>query len=236
MKRLTVANWKENKNVAQARFWLGSFLAEFPNHPDFCHVVLGVSFPLLYPVKAEVSRRHLNLGIAAQDTSLYEQGTYTGEVSAKQLAGLADYVFLGHSERQKYFGETLKDVAGKIALCRQYRLTPLIFLRNSADLRELQQQSLIGSETVLVYEPPSAISRPGLYQAEKPDTVADVLRSFRREIGAGPRLLYGGSVNAENAADFLKITELGGFVIGQASLDPKTFAQLVKITQEYDAP
>jgi triosephosphate isomerase len=234
VKKLVVANWKENKTVAEALEWLKVFLRESAEGQDFSHVVLCPSAPLLYPLRQAIRERQVSLGLGAQDVSRYEEGAYTGEVSVRQLRGLADYVLVGHSERARYFGETLEAVAAKVDLCQRYGLLPLIFLRDEKAWRALQPQIAAPSRIVVVYEPPTAISRPGVYRPETPAAVAQMVSSFKAASKRPVSVLYGGSVNEKNIEDFLTVG-IEGVVVGQASLDPHLFAQLTKKVLQYDA-
>lgn len=232
MKKLIIANWKENKTVEEALGWLQVFLKEFAAGQDFSRLILCASFPLLYPLRQELSQHQISLKLGAQDVSRYEGGAYTGEVSVRQLAGLADYVLVGHSEKQRYFGETLEDVAAKINLCRRYHLPPLIFLRNLDELRALRQNVPALFETVLVYEPPTAISLPGVYRPEAPAAVAEAVASFKAASYQPVPVLYGGSLNEENIDGYLTVG-IDGLVVGQTSLDPRVFARLAKKVLKY---
>lgn len=233
MKKIIVANWKENKTVEEALSWLKVFAPSLAKGENLPGVIICASFPLLYPLREEIGRHNLSLRLGAQNVSLYEKGAYTGEVSVRQLAGLVDYVLLGHSERQKYFGETLEDVAAKINLCWRYHLAPFIFLRDLGDWRALEQNVPSLAETVLVYEPPAAISKAGVYRPEEPGAVVRVVSSFKAVSGLSVPVLYGGSVNEKNIEGFLAAPEIDGVVVGQASLKPDVFARLTKIAQRY---
>lgn len=228
MKKLIVANWKENKTRGEVLEWLKVFLKEFAGGQDFSRTILCASYPLLYPLRRELEQRRISLKLGAQDVSRFEQGAYTGEVSLRQLVDLVDYVLLGHSERQKYFGETLEDVAAKIRLCQKYGLKTLIFLRSVADLKEIKKNISSFKGAFLVYEPPSAISQKGVYRAQDSTAVAEAASAFKREAGGTGRVLYGGSVNAESIGSFLACPEIDGVVVGQASLEPVVFARIVK--------
>lgn len=234
MKKIIVANWKENKTVGEALEWLKVFGQSWAQGEDLSRVILCPSFPLLYPLREEIKRSHLSLKLGAQDVSRYEGGAYTGEVSVRQLAGLVDYVLVGHSERQKYFGETLEEVTAKINLCGRYQLSPLIFLRHLDDLQALKQNVPALLETILVYEPPTAVSSAGVYRAQEPAKAVSVVTSFKTE-GVTAPVLYGGSVNEENIEGFLSRSEIDGVVVGQASLQPDVFAQLIGKSLKYDA-
>lgn len=212
-------------------------------------VVICPSFISLAKVAEILKGNGIVLG--AQDVFWEESGAYTGEVSPLVLKDLnCRYVIVGHSERRAYLGETSEMVNKKAASCLEHGLTPIICLgetlqerqdgqTNNVVFHQLRQAlagiDLVSSEQLVVaYEPVWVIGRgePAL-----PQQVADAFELIHQTlvdhypltiVKNNVRLVYGGSVNSKNAAEFMNLDYLNGFLVGGASLDAKEFIALVK--------
>ncbi len=234
MKKYIFANWKENKTVSEALAWLEEFARSFKPAEDLSRVVLGVAFPLLYPLKEARARLGLGLKLGSQDVSRFPGGSYTGEVAARQLQGLADFVILGHSERKRYLKETLAEVREKVLLCAENELTPLLFLAGQAEFNQLVPGLPALEKLLLVFEPSTAISEGGAFHPADPQTVGSTLALWKRGTANKFPVLYGGSVNQENIDSYLQEDSVDGVGSGQASLDVASFTALVKKTLKYE--
>ena len=244
MHQLIAGNWKMNGTLEQA----GLIAAPLRHlaQPVACEIVVCPPATLLHAVAEMLAGTPV--GVGGQDCHGEPCGAHTGDLSAPMLreAG-ARWVILGHSERRAAHGETDEQVRGKALAARAAGLTPIVCVG------ETQDQRLGGNETevvgwqiegslpkdfagVVAYEPVWAIGTGRLPHAEEVEAMHAFIREeLRRQLGAGSlgvRILYGGSVNAANAAGLLAIPEVGGALVGGASLDPEAF---LAIAQASDA-
>ena len=229
-KTLIVANWKENLIVPQAKKWLeefsifnfhrseGSPLADFSNDSE---VIICPSFVLIPVIRSHLSHHTPHLSIGAQDVSKFEEGQYTGEVSAKMLKDLVKYVIVGHSERRKYFNETDEDVNLKVQHCLKHNLTPIICVSKMEQVSMCQCVNV--SKAIFAYEPLFAV---GTGKTDTPEKANDFAQKVKSEVGQNAQVLYGGSVTAENVKSFVSQKDLSGVLVGEASLDAEEFAKL----------
>lgn len=207
-----IANWKENKTVSEVMAWVDVFNKGV--NKENVEVVICPSFVAL-PMMANGVSKLENVKLGAQDVSKFEEGQYTGEVSAKMLKGLVDYVIVGHSERRKYFSETDEDVNLKIEQCLKHDLTPIVCVS------KIEQVST--NKAIFAYEPLSAV---GTGTPDTPENAQKFAEKIKNEVGENVKVLYGGSVNAKNAMSFVEQSDIDGVLVGQASLDPKEFSEI----------
>ena len=239
------ANWKMNLAPVEAAAFLDGFLARYAPRDDRT-VILFPSALVLSAVRAGTqSRPDVRLGV--QNVSTEEKGAFTGENSAAMAAGAgASFVLVGHSERRHVFGETDAQVAQKCARVTAHGLVPVLCVGETIEQREhgetgevvLHQLragvSMLGHEAIrdmiIAYEPVWAI---GTGRTATPQDASDVHLVLRAAlagmVGEHARtipLLYGGSVNAANAAALLAAPEVDGLLVGGASLDPVQWAEI----------
>jgi len=191
------------------------------------------------------------IGLGAQDAYWQDYGAYTGEVSAAMLAGLVQYVILGHSERRTLFGETDETVRLKVEAVLRLGLRPIVCVGETLDQRETGatadvlrtqvHEGLDGIElpedSIIAYEPVWAI---GTGRAATPSIAAEASSLIRlvvaedhgRARAADIRILYGGSVTAANAAEFFAEPEIDGALVGGASLKPEDFTEIVRSARQ----
>ncbi len=235
---LFVANWKMNMTRAEARDYARR-LGEIVGDGD-----PRVELVIAPPYTALDAARDLGgrWSLAGQNVAAETGGAYTGEVSARMLADAGcRYVIVGHSERRRLFGEEGGVLARKLARVREAGLTPIYCLGETEEEREAgltatvlvtQVETLEGDPgdepLVVAYEPVWAIGTGKAATAEDAGSarvrLAELL-SARRDI----RILYGGSVTAENARSLLEVSRVDGFLIGGASLKPAAFAAIAGI-------
>ncbi|MEK7611063.1 MAG: triose-phosphate isomerase family protein [Patescibacteria group bacterium] len=232
MRKFIIANWKENKTVDEGYTWLTAFRAVAGETEDFSNTILCVSAPLLFPLREKIKELKMNMALGAEDISGFDHGAFTGEVGAFQVRGLVDYVLLGHSERRKFFKETPETIQLKVKQCTKYNLRPIICLSRPEELARIIPDPK-GSE-IVVYEPPTAISSNGVFHPESLGAVLAAVFRIREHLPPGHPILYGGSINPENAADYLLRSEIGGVLVGAASLDSLSFAAIYKIGKRYE--
>ena len=246
-KKLIAANWKMYKTPDQARDFFRDFLPLVKGH-DRDEIVVCPNY-LAIDVAVHAANGS-NVFIGAQNLHWEKEGAFTGEICASMLVAVGvTHVIIGHSERRQYFGETDDTVNHKLKAALQAALIPIVCVGEVLEEREagltddvLRRQCLrafnkISAKKalslVVAYEPVWAI---GTGKTATPQIAADahaIIRaeaseSFGQEFADGLRILYGGSVKPENAKALMSETEIDGALVGGASLDPKSFADIAK--------
>src|SRR6202140_1739475 len=246
-KKLIAANWKMYKNTDQTRDFFRDFLPLVANHDRDEIVVCPPYVDLCAAVEAA---KGANVAIGAQNLHWEKEGAYTGEISSSMLLAVGcTHVIIGHSERRQYFGETDDIVNLKLKAALEAGLTPIVCVGEVLEEREagltedvLRRQCLRAfhaisakkaGKLVGAYEPVWAI---GTGKTATPQLASDAhqlirgeaAKAFGDEFAGGLRILYGGSVKPENAKTLMAQEEIDGALVGGASLDPKSFAAIVK--------
>ena len=246
-KKLIVGNWKMNGSL-QANAELVTALVKGLPAPLNCGV--GVAVPAAYLAQVQTLAQGSGIEVAAQDVSQHEKGAYTGEVSAAMLQDFAvRYALVGHSERRQYHGETDAVVAAKAQAALAKGITPIVCVGETLDEREagqteqvvkrqlaavIQQVGSCISEVVVAYEPVWAIGTGKTATPEQAQAVHAVLRAqlaAATEQAQRVPLLYGGSMNAANAAQLLAQSDIDGGLVGGASLKAADFLQIIAAAQ-----
>jgi triosephosphate isomerase len=242
---LIAGNWKMYKTEEQAEEYIQALLPRVSS-VDGVDVAICVPFTDL---RAMVdSARGSRVEIYAQNMHHQPEGAYTGEVSAPMLRELdVQGVVLGHSERRQLFGETDKALALKVPAALESGLAPILCVgeteeeRDNDDTdRKLRQQVRDDlakvpterlAEVVIAYEPIWAIGTGKVATAEQAQEAIAFIRALvgdrDKQAAESVRILYGGSVKPENAAELLALTDVDGALVGGASLDAQAFAQIV---------
>jgi triosephosphate isomerase len=237
-------NWKMNTSIPEAIKLAGS-LREALSGIDGVTRVVCPPFISLAGVAAEFVGSKIRVG--AQNMHSKPRGALTGEISGLMIKDVCQYVILGHSERRQLLGETDTFINAKVRAAMELGLIPILCVGESLEEREAGnagvvvetqlQRGLHGltaeqiGTTVLAYEPLWAI---GTGRAATPETAQEVMELIRGELGRLARtdiaanipLLYGGSVNAENAHEFAAQRDLDGALVGGASLNANDFAAI----------
>ncbi|HEV7553241.1 MAG TPA: triose-phosphate isomerase [Candidatus Angelobacter sp.] len=246
-KKLIAGNWKMYKTPEQAQAFVSVFLPHVAGHTRD-EIVLCPPFVSI-PAVVEATRNS-NVAVGGQDMFWEKEGAYTGAVSGQMLhAAGCSHVIIGHSERRQYFGETDDTVNRKLRAALVMGLKPIVCVGEVLQEREagvtediLRRQCSIafreisagGAHTIIVaYEPVWAI---GTGKTATPELAAEAHRviraqaaeAFGDDVAAKMRVLYGGSVKPENATALMSQPEIDGALVGGASLDPKSFAAIVK--------
>lgn len=202
-------------------------------------------YAYLQQVAYKLARANPRIGWGAQNISDHESGAYTGEVSGSMLREFGcEYVLVGHSERRTLFGESNEQVADKVVAALKSGITPVICVGESQAEREAGQTlAVVGKQldavmavvsnqqldtTVIAYEPVWAIGTGLTATPEQAQEVHRFIRDQLGEIGAGVRILYGGSVKAENAESLFQQPDIDGALVGGASLDPVEFSAICR--------
>jgi triosephosphate isomerase (TIM) len=238
------ANWKMHKTAAEAGEFVDALL---PKIAATQHDV--VICPPFTALTAVVERRYgTAVKVAAQNMHEEESGAFTGEVSAPMLVELdVEAVVLGHSERRQYFGETDEALARKVPAALAAGLEPILCVGESEEARDggeteavLERQlqadlehvgSSALSSVVIAYEPIWAIGTGRTATPEQAQETCAYIRDVVRMRGGVAdelRVLYGGSVKPDNAAELLAQPDIDGALVGGASLDPADFAAIVE--------
>jgi triosephosphate isomerase len=205
------------------------------------------------PAVAE-ALRGTGIKVGAQNIFWEDSGAYTGEVSAPMLAGLAEYVIIGHSERRQYFGETDESVNKKIKAALASDLLPIVCVGENLEQNEAGVTDSVVSgqvraafegipagameKIVVAYEPVWAIGTGRNATPEVANRVCGaVVRAalaalYGPEIAEATRIQYGGSTNDKNIGELMAMAEIDGALVGGASLKPEVFAAMVRISAE----
>jgi triosephosphate isomerase (TIM) len=243
-------NWKMNLDHLQAIALIQklSWTLQDADH-DFSKVEVAIFPPFtdLRSAQTLIEAEKFELKLGAQDISKHESGAFTGEISGAFLSKLGvTYVLIGHSERRQYHSEGDDLVRDKVAAAWKHNLVPVICVGETLEELETQGQSavpvaqtlaaLAGHDTigefVIAYEPVWAIGTGKVATAQEAEQVTIAIRNALREnFGeevAQMRILYGGSVKANNVAGFLASGEVDGVLVGGASLDAEEFSGIAR--------
>ena len=251
-KKIVAANWKMNMTQGEAARFVDTFLLDIGeiNNVD---VVIIPPFTAIAKVTEALGRAH-NIRVGAQNMYWEKSGAFTGEISAPLLRDLfVHYVVLGHSERRSLFGETDEMVNRKVHAAHEAKLRPIVCIgesleqRDKGNVEKILSIQLRGSlagltpkelqETVIAYEPIWAIgtgrnATPAQAQ-EAHAFVRHILAEMADKTTAERvRIQYGGSVKPENARELMSQPDIDGALVGGASLDPRSFAQIVKAARD----
>lgn len=212
---LVIANHKANKDWQEVKDWLkviGPQSKEFDGTIIFCPAL-----PFISGAYEEIKTHHYKIKLGAQDVSQFEAGSYTGEVSASQLAGIVDYVIVGHSERRDNFLEDETILQTKVNNVQNLDIDAIYCIQTAT--------TPIAKNTMIVaYEPPFAIG------TGNPDTLENIAKVSKQVKEISPYIfLYGGSVSKDNATHLSIIPGVDGLLVGAThSLDPHRFSQILK--------
>jgi triosephosphate isomerase len=246
-KKVMAANWKMNKTPDDTRDYFNEFLPMVAGH-DRDEIVVC---PPYTDVDAAIAiARGSNVAIGVQNVHWKADGAYTGEISAPMLLCLGvTHVIVGHSERRQYFGETDDTVNLRLKAALEAGLIPICCVGEVLEEREagltddvLRRQCMRAfhaisakkaAKMIVAYEPVWAIGTGKTATPELAAAAHAVIRSeasevFGEEFAAQLRILYGGSVKPDNVSSLMAQEEIDGALVGGASLDPKSFAALVK--------
>lgn len=211
-----IANWKMNMDLPFLTTWLNEFSKLMEKEKFENEIILASSFSHLSAV-SEFCDKHEHISAAAQDVSIYERGAHTGYVGAFDLKYFCRYCVVGHSERQ----ESEREVEIKVSQCLNNDIIPIICFAKPEQVEKYQRKN-----SLLVWEDPDHISKDGVYRTAETGKIKSLLEKMK---SAHPdeKFLYGGSVNRDNIGLISEIPQAGGVLVGNASLDPRHFLDLV---------
>jgi len=241
-KNLVAGNWKMNGSLEANDALVRALVAGIKD----AGCIVAVCAPAPYLAQLQMLRHGSALELGAQDVSQHEQGAYTGEVSAKMLREFGvRYAIVGHSERRQCHGETDALVSAKAKTALANGVTPIVCVgetlaeREAGKTEEVVKRQLAAvihdnghciSEIVVAYEPVWAI---GTGKTATPEQAQEVHALLRKQLAAATpqaeriQILYGGSMNAGNAAALLAQPDIDGGLIGGASLKAADFLAIV---------
>jgi triosephosphate isomerase len=247
-----IGNWKMQVGVRESVALARGSLYALRGKKQVPEIVLCPPFVALSDVRKIVTRSHAALG--AQDVFWEDTGSYTGEISPRMLSELGvRFVLVGHSERREYLGETDEMIAKKVRSVLQHGLTPILCVGETAQEHEqgmaqevvihqletaLAEVEVSGTSSLwIAYEPRWAI---GTGKAATPqDAVmmhkeirACVAKFLSSSLSSGLRVLYGGSVDGENAYAFLREREVDGVLVGGASVKLTQWQEVLSAAME----
>ena len=250
-KPLMAGNWKMNLDHFEAIMVAQkvNFALDKSDY-EACDVAVIPPFTDLRSVEAVIQDDKSELKYGAQDLSAFDSGAYTGEVSGKMLARLGcTYVVVGHSERRQYHAEDDAVVNAKTKAALRHKLVPIVCVGEALEVRKAGEQvpftlaQVAGSladltaeevgDLVIAYEPVWAIGTGEVATPEDAQEVCGAIRAWVSEnlgqtAGEKVRVLYGGSVKANNIAQIMAKPDVDGALIGGASLDPDEFVAIAR--------
>jgi len=245
-KKLIIGNWKMNLGIHEASLYMHKLSKEVKIHRNV-EVVLAPTMLGLQTLSLQVNHRQFKL--AAQNFYWRDSGAFTGEVSAPQLRGIVSYGLVGHSERRHVFHETDKDTRAKVQAAIRNDIRPVLCVgetageRAAGETKDVIHDQLLGglanvtseemTRVVIAYEPVWAI---GTGDNALPTDVTEAVVSIRSQlkhlygakVAKEVQVLYGGSITASSAADYLALPDIDGLLIGGASLDAHSFSTIVE--------
>jgi triosephosphate isomerase (TIM) len=247
MKKIIIANWKMNFNLKQALEYIAKIKA------GKNEVIIASPFVFLGQLKLAARKKKIKL--AAQNVSQFDNGAYTGEISASMLkeAGCS-YCLVGHSERRVYFNESDSLINQKIRKLLDQNIIPIVCIgeneaeHQKGEIKEVLRRQLFNclhnisnfSKIIIAYEPVWAISTfqkgPIKKAADSNDIEAahqfikNQLLNMFGDKQSNFKILYGGTVNEDNARDILRLKNVDGALVGKASLKHSGFNAIIEAT------
>lgn len=250
MRKLVVgAGWKMNKTVREAKDYCSRLLSQL-RAADMALVDIFVLPPFTALAEVAAALPDSDIKFGAQNMHWETRGAWTGEISPSMLHELGcSYVEIGHAERRRFFNETEETINRKVLAALEHQLMPILCIGEQSPTDREQNQSVLRAQLevalahvepsqllniLIAYEPQWAIGQPN---AAAPDYIQTMHLFLRRHLasqfGAGSadsaRLLYGGSVNLQNAETIVRQRDVDGLFIGRAALDPDDFLQFIAL-------
>jgi len=243
---LIAGNWKMNTTVSEAVELVKTMRGELDKVDN---VEKAICPPFVSLAAVEELLRGSSIKLGAQNLFYEEKGAYTGEISPLMLAELCEMVIIGHSERRQYFSETGETVNKKIVAAFKAGLTPILCVGERLEENEAGKTEEVVTEQlrsslaaidhidglVIAYEPVWAIGTGRAATGEQANETISLIRRniaklYGDKVAQGIRILYGGSVTAANATEFMQQPEIDGALVGGASLKAPEFTSIVTQT------
>jgi triosephosphate isomerase len=253
-KKIIAANWKMHMTQAESAEFVHSLLLDVGDIREV-DVVIIPPFTAIAKVTEALGKAQ-NIKVGAQNMHWERSGAFTGEISAALLRDLfVRYVILGHSERRTLFGETDDIVNRKVRAAHEATLRPIVCVgetleqREAGEVEKVLSTQLRGSlaglspkelqETVLAYEPVWAIgtghnATPGQAQEAHQFIRQTIAEIADQNTADRIRIQYGGSVKPSNARDLMSQADIDGALVGGASLEPRSFAEIINAAKDVE--
>jgi len=245
---MIAGNWKMNTTIEEARALMTEMLPLL-DRIDGVEKVVCPPFVSLTTIGELIRGSSVKLG--AQNLYFEEKGAYTGEISPLMLAGMCEFVIIGHSERRQYFNETNEIVNRKIQSALNVNLKPILCIGERLEeydtgrteevvigqLRASLSGIAIPRDLTIAYEPVWAIGTGRAATGEQANKIIGLIRHnigelYSDSFGQDLRILYGGSVTPDNTTEFMQQPEIDGALVGGASLKAEQFVSIVRLTSE----
>ena len=246
---IIAANWKMNQTPTETKAFLEDFIPRFGEGTPV-DIIIAPSFVSM-PMAAAQIVPSVAVFLSAQNMSAEPSGAFTGETSAAMLKEVGTgFVILGHSERRSLYGEDNEWINRKVHAALENGFSPILCVGESLEeregerLEEVLRGQIQGSlaevsveqmeEVIIAYEPVWAIGTGVTATPEQAQDTHEFVRGlleeqFGDEVASATRIQYGGSVKPGNAADLISRADIDGFLVGGASLDSESFAQIVQV-------
>ena len=243
-KPIVAGNWKMNKTPLETATFIQD-IAKLVSNNGVVDIILSPPYTSLSNLESR-----LPISIAAQNCHWEDSGAFTGEISVKMLKGCGvEYVITGHSERRHIFNESDEIVNKKYSAISRSGLKPILCIGETIEerkngktgsvLRRQLEKALIGIQNLencfIAYEPVWAIGTgmtADMKQVEEAHSIITKIITEKIKITNHLYILYGGSVNSDNASDIIAIKNVDGFLIGGASLSAGSFASIINIVEK----
>lgn len=246
---IIAGNWKMFKTTPEASAFTDALAKRVKAHSSASlpEIVICPPYTALTTVNDAAKRLGAPFEVAAQNMDSHDNGAFTGEISPLMLLDLnIRWVVIGHSERRQYFNETDESVTAKTLAALKTGITPIVCVGELLQEREANQTDRIIEQQVravlskvttqdlpnmvFAYEPVWAIGTGKVCEPDEANRVCKLIRGFISEYGSAEqtRILYGGSVKADNTAGLMGQSDIDGGLVGGASLDPDSFFGIIE--------
>lgn len=245
-RKIIAGNWKMNMLPNEAMSFINELEPYAKNAK--CEIILCVPYTDLF--YSLLTAQNTNIKIGAQNMHWEEAGAYTGEIAPNMLKCInVEYVIIGHSERRQYFAETDETVNKKIKSALKHELNPILCVGETMKQKELGleeeviKQQIIGAlegitkeqaeKIVIAYEPIWAIGTGKVATKNDANNMIKLIRKeieslYDKEVANNVSILYGGSVNKNNAKELFETSDIDGALVGGASLKVDEFNEIIK--------